>query len=74
MRPNPLGQSSRNAKGAQTAYIKGQAAARAGQPETVCPYANTPSSPNEVSFGRSWRKKWLQGYRSVKKTVEVPPP
>lgn len=75
MQPKPLGHNARNVKGAQKAFLKGQAAARAGQPVSACPYANTPSAPNELSFGRSWRKKWIEGWESVpKKTPEPLPP
>lgn len=69
----PLGHNGRVIKGAQNAYKKGQVAARAGLPITVCPYGKSLAAPDQVDFTRRWRKKWIDGYRSVKPEESMPP-
>ena len=73
MQQNPLGNTARTAKGAQTAYNKGVTAAKQGRPITACPYLDSPGDSGHVNFGRKWRRKWMQGYQSVKKGEPLPP-
>jgi ribosome modulation factor len=68
----PLGHNARNVKGAQAAYQKGVDAAKAGKPISACPYQQT-TSLEHVDFGRKWRKKWMDGYQSVKREEPFPP-
>lgn len=42
-------------------YVKGAWAALGGKPIESCPY---PPDPNKT-WGRTWRRAWLLGYRSV---------
>lgn len=68
----PLGHNFKNIKGAQNAYQKGVAAAKAGKPISACPYQGV-GPADHVDFGRKWRRKWLEGYRSVKRDEPLPP-
>jgi hypothetical protein len=73
MQSNPLGHSARTAKGAQTAYNKGVNAAKAGKLLSDCPYKDSPGDSTHVNFGRKWRRKWNEGYQSVKRGEPLPP-
>lgn len=72
MQKNPLGHSARTAKGAQTAYNKGVNAAKEGKAIATCPYSDSPGESTHQNFGRKWRRKWIEGYRSVK-SEPMPP-
>jgi hypothetical protein len=61
-------------KGAQTAYNKGVVAAKAGKPISACPYVDSPGAPMHQNFGRRWRRRWIEGYQSVKAREEQMPP
>ena len=73
MQPKAVTGSSRALKGRQTAFNNGAAAAKAGRPESACPYTETSGNRQDLNFGRTWRSHWLRGHRSVKKE-DVPLP
>lgn len=43
---------------------KGREAARAGLPESACPYKDKRKDDGRLTFSRAWRNAWLRGYRA----------
>lgn len=53
-------------KNFQGAFVKGASAARAGHPESACPYARDPAKTWRLAY----RKAWMRGHQSVPRRVD----